>query len=428
MRTLIQTPLFPLPILAAVLALNLGSKGGCSVSPECAAAKARVALDCKEGGDPDRCKAAMEFEVEMCSPAPAPTPTPCPSGTVAVPDGFGGKTHCEKLPDPPTCADGFPPGPDGCPKPPILNCPKGEHVVCRTDASATTICGCEPDAPPADLDIPHGEGWTGPTAALPRLVETINATLHEVFACASQDCVIGDGSDTIGVEAGWLAYDAAQVRVVEALRAKGIRSGFHEPHHTDELCAYPAGAEFCEGYKVITDGGKLKVAFAGTPGVACAGPDCRKVGGGSYRGNWTFVGVPEPARACADPRPSAPIAKVKPKLFNVGVAKVTLDVAFLFGPDPAYCKAAGWTDGRQFCPVRPEGAPDLEACEVEFVRPVTWVATIDGDSPAPGFLYVVPKNSFVVGRVETFTACARTACASGTVTKNADGTFTPAFP
>ena len=31
--------------------------------------------------------------------------------------------------------------------------------------------------------------------------------------------------------------------------------------------------------------------------------------------------------------------------------------------DRDYCRKIGFTDGRSFCPVRMEGAPDREACE-----------------------------------------------------------------
>jgi hypothetical protein len=33
------------------------------------------------------------------------------------------------------------------------------------------------------------------------------------------------------------------------------------------------------------------------------------------------------------------------------------------GPDADYCRTVGFTDGRRFCPVRPEGHPERFACE-----------------------------------------------------------------
>jgi hypothetical protein len=41
-----------------------------------------------------------------------------------------------------------------------------------------------------------------------------------------------------------------------------------------------------------------------------------------------------------------------------------LDSTPLVGPDVAYCAKIGFTDGRSFCPVRPEGHPERAACEL----------------------------------------------------------------
>jgi hypothetical protein len=47
------------------------------------------------------------------------------------------------------------------------------------------------------------------------------------------------------------------------------------------------------------------------------------------------------------------------------------------GPDPDYCALIGFTDGRQFCPVRPEGDPQRVACE-------TWLVGTAVDTGRPG--------------------------------------------
>ena len=44
-----------------------------------------------------------------------------------------------------------------------------------------------------------------------------------------------------------------------------------------------------------------------------------------------------------------------------------LDSTPLVGPDAAYCRQIGFTDGRLFCPVRPEGHPERLACEAARV-------------------------------------------------------------
>jgi hypothetical protein len=47
--------------------------------------------------------------------------------------------------------------------------------------------------------------------------------------------------------------------------------------------------------------------------------------------------------------------------------RTLLDVTPLVGPDVAYCQQIGYTDGRSFCPVRPDGHPERLACEAARV-------------------------------------------------------------
>ena len=58
--------------------------------------------------------------------------------------------------------------------------------------------------------------------------------------------------------------------------------------------------------------------------------------------------------------------------FNVTVHarqadRVLLDSTPLVGPDAAYCRLIGFTDGRLYCPVRAEGNPERVACEAARV-------------------------------------------------------------
>jgi hypothetical protein len=74
-------------------------------------------------------------------------------------------------------------------------------------------------------------------------------------------------------------------------------------------------------------------------------------------------GPREGATECGSPIPPA-LRSLKVKVhLRVGDARV-LDSTPLVGPDPAYCAAIGYTDGRSTCPVRPEGHPQREACEL----------------------------------------------------------------
>jgi hypothetical protein len=51
--------------------------------------------------------------------------------------------------------------------------------------------------------------------------------------------------------------------------------------------------------------------------------------------------------------------------------RVLLDSTPLVGPDAAYCRRIGYTDGRSYCPVRQEGSPDRVACEATIVGRAT---------------------------------------------------------
>jgi hypothetical protein len=71
------------------------------------------------------------------------------------------------------------------------------------------------------------------------------------------------------------------------------------------------------------------------------------------------------AGACGAPEPGE-VSRMNVKIHIRGANRYTLDSTPLVGPDGAYCRAIGFTDGRLFCPVRTEGSPDREACE-EYV-------------------------------------------------------------
>lgn len=90
-------------------------------------------------------------------------------------------------------------------------------------------------------------------------------------------------------------------------------------------------------------------------------------GNGCYTGNperdaWPYLGQAPPPGTCGPPTP--------PPLhhFNLKFGEPWSGGTPLVGPDPAYCRAVGYTDGRSFCAVRPDCSgecpfPDREACE-----------------------------------------------------------------
>jgi len=93
-------------------------------------------------------------------------------------------------------------------------------------------------------------------------------------------------------------------------------------------------------------------------------------GGGAYRKTCSPSSFPVERSADAPPigsgcgRPYPPaITRFNCKVHLKGTEFYTLDSTPLVGHDVSYCASIGFTDGRSLCPVRPEGAPDRQACE-----------------------------------------------------------------
>ena len=57
-----------------------------------------------------------------------------------------------------------------------------------------------------------------------------------------------------------------------------------------------------------------------------------------------------------------PLARLDVKIHIYGASRLILDSTALVGPDSSYC-AHWWTDGRRYCPPRPEGHLELFACD-----------------------------------------------------------------
>ncbi len=123
--------------------------------------------------------------------------------------------------------------------------------------------------------------------------------------------------------------------------------------------------------------------------------------------------------SCGPPAPP-PLADFGISFYSRQGDQVTLDSTPLVGPDQAYCREIGYTDGRSFCPVRGEGSPDRLACEAVIVGSAadtgrigpTWSANGRpcNDSGASGSCANHPTNQFkvYVFGAATVRACART--------------------
>jgi len=71
-------------------------------------------------------------------------------------------------------------------------------------------------------------------------------------------------------------------------------------------------------------------------------------------------------KGCGNPIPP-PVTRVTVNIHIRGPNQWTLDSTPLVGPDVEYCREIGFTDGRSRCPVRTEGNPEREACELYVV-------------------------------------------------------------
>jgi hypothetical protein len=108
---------------------------------------------------------------------------------------------------------------------------------------------------------------------------------------------------------------------------------------------------------------------------------------------------------------------VNVKLHLRQTERVVLDSTPLVGPDAAYCRSIGFSDGRSYCPLRAEGDPQRLACEAAGVGRAsdtgrigpTWAADgrpCQGSGPGASCLNH-PDNQFLVFAygAGTFRAC-----------------------
>lgn len=134
---------------------------------------------------------------------------------------------------------------------------------------------------------------------------------------------------------------------------------------------------------------------------------------------------PTNAGDCTNPTPG-PLAKWNVYIHINGSGRKVLDSTPLVGPDAAYCAAIGYTDGRRYCPPRPEGHPQVVACITYVVGTAqdtgrvgpTWTANgkacVDNENGPTPFCINHPDNQFLVYAYGpgTYEACAKGVCGS----------------
>jgi hypothetical protein len=181
----------------------------------------------------------------------------------------------------------------------------------------------------------------------------------------------------------------------------------------------PTRPDALAGRNLIPDAPLNAPSPSPTPDVTGTLPS--NPGGGGGGGSAVDFGT------CGAPTPP-PISRLSVRVHTSQPDRNVLDATPLVGPDPAYCALVGYTDGRLFCAVRPEGHPERSACEALRVGRAsdtgrigpTWTAEgrpCQGRTEGPSCLNH-PDNQFLVFAYGsgTFQACAgRGACGQATV-------------
>ncbi len=78
--------------------------------------------------------------------------------------------------------------------------------------------------------------------------------------------------------------------------------------------------------------------------------------------------IPPEGSGCGKPYPP-PLRIINVKLHIMAPDYFTLDSTPLVGPSSEFCREIGYTDGREYCPVRLEQDPERRACEAWLMGP-----------------------------------------------------------
>jgi hypothetical protein len=241
-----------------------------------------------------------------------------------------------------------------------LSCGGGDSPASSTPP-VTSPPQPTPTPPPAGsgstfyhASCPLGPGNADPTCARGKS----SALLGEVEA--AMDLLLKQKPEIFDLEdeydSGTQAYrvkdrEAYQDGLVANLRAAGLCAERDADDAILETIRVKSSSEFSEDFDVLLSSGHMRR------------------GTGAYRQSCTPSAFPVERGADAPPIGSGCGRPYPPQItrFNCGVHlkggdHYTLDSTPLVGPDVAYCASIGFPD-RSICPVRPEGAPDREACE-----------------------------------------------------------------
>jgi hypothetical protein len=167
--------------------------------------------------------------------------------------------------------------------------------------------------------------------------------------------------------------------IVANLRAAGLCAERDPDDGAQETIRIKSENDFSEDYDVLLSSGHMRR------------------GGGAYRASCTpsifpidrSEDAPPIGSGCGRPYPPV-VTRFNCKVHIKGPEYYTLDSTPIVGHDAEYCASIGFTDGRSLCPVRPEGAPDREACEA-------WRVGKAQDTGRPGPTWRKEDGSFCTG-------------------------------
>jgi hypothetical protein len=167
--------------------------------------------------------------------------------------------------------------------------------------------------------------------------------------------------------------------IVANVRARGLCAERDPDDGAQESIRMKLESSFSEDYDVLLSSGHMRRGL------------------GAYRQSCTpssfpierAEDAPPIGSGCGRPYPP-PVTRLNCKVHIKGPEYYTLDSTPIVGHDSAYCAAIGYTDGRSLCPVRPEGAPDREACEA-------WRVGIAQDTGRAGPTWRKADGSFCTG-------------------------------
>jgi hypothetical protein len=165
--------------------------------------------------------------------------------------------------------------------------------------------------------------------------------------------------------------------LVANLRAAGLCAERDPDDALQQTIRAKNAAEFSENFDVILSTGHMRR------------------GTGMYRQTCTPSSFPVDRSEDAPPigsgcgRPYPPVVTRFNCKVHLKGPVYTLDSTPLVGPDPGYCYSIGFVD-QSICPVRPEGAPDREACE-------NWRVGKAKDTGRPGPTWTKADGSYCTG-------------------------------